>query len=304
MLHRFAGETIATSLDLGLNVAAATATPDVVVTVEHVAQIEHPGIDTVLHRGMLDGAPWKLASLPDSGGWLMELGLGCMAIVNSDGTQITVQALPEAPEEWLSEVVTTWALVYRLAVNERPTFHASAAAIDPNRAIAICGAGFSGKSTMAAAVCALGGQLLSDDVLAVNFPSTGQPVVWSTAASVKLRGVSGELNEHLDGDTSTTFDDRLRVAQVSSLDAAPIERLVFLEPDAAPELTAISPGQATVKLLNNSKVGMWDWDSARDREFEAACELAERVPGFVIGREPEPATAASLLRAARRLVDF
>jgi hypothetical protein len=301
-VYRFADDQVESELDLAL-IASPASHPDipvnVTISVTMTDSIESPRFSHLLHRGDLDGAPWALGVLANDDGWAAVLGSGCTARISADARNIVLTALHSAPDEWLAEALVNWALVYRLAILGRPSFHASAATLDGVRAVAICGATHSGKSTMAAAALALGGSLLADDVLVPRI-QTDAVVVPSTASAVKLRGRARSLADEVAG--TITFDDRLRVADAAPTSSLPLSHIVFLDPLADAEVHPLRPDEVAVRLLAESKVGAWLWDDARQREFDVACDLADRVPGFVAGRsQTGNPTPANLLDDCSRL---
>jgi hypothetical protein len=298
-IYRYADERIECDRELPLvPTVDDDAAVDALVVVRHADAIESPAFSELLHRGDLDGSPWALGVLADGSGWGAVFGPGCVMRLGNDTSRVELTALPSAPAEWLADAIVAWALVYRLAVRGRPAFHASAATVDGKRAVAICGPTLSGKSTMAAAALAVGGSLLADDVV-VPFVSGDRVMVSSTASAVRLRGVARSLSRS--DDTTVTFDGRLSVPAIAPTDALPLARLVFLDPTAGPDLRPLRPDEVAVRLLAESKVGAWAWQDARDREFEVACSIADRVPGFVIGRRSGAASVAHLTAACDRV---
>jgi hypothetical protein len=297
-LYLFADERIDCRLDLPLTVSAADVPADVEVAVRSADTLESPRFTTLLHRGDLDGAPWALGVLADGNGWGAVLGTGCIAHISADARRVDVTSLHGAPDDWLAEAIVGWALVYRLAILGRPSFHASAATLDGQRAVAICGPTHSGKSTMAAAALALGGSLLADDVFVPDVTDDAI-VVPSTASAMKLRGSARALGDEASGDV--TFDDRLRLTDDEPSTSLPLSHVVFLDPAADSQLRALPSDEVVVRLLAESKVGTWSWDDARAREFDIACEVARRVPGYVVGRSSEAPSRSALIAACSRL---
>ncbi|WP_420453066.1 hypothetical protein [Ilumatobacter sp.] len=317
--YRFAGDVVDSDVTLGLTPGDGPA--DVTVTTTLTTRLVGPEVADVLHHGRLDGAPWSLATRGDGPGWCMVFGHGCVATMSADRSRIELRVHPDGPDEWIAEVITGWALVYRLAVAGRATFHASTVTLDGADAVAIAGPGHSGKSTMAAAVVALGGSLLGDDVLAAEVDAEvdvgvggsrvggsrvggrGGVVVHSTSSVLKLRGLAQELRRRSTSAPTTTFDGRLAVRADPAPDRARLVALHFLDPAAPAGRRPIDPDEAAVLLVANSKVGTWSWDEASANEFDAACDLADRVPAYVVGRGDGATTVAQLERIAADLFD-
>lgn len=296
---RFAGETVECAIDLPL-VPSDTDSPDVRVTIGYSDRLHAPEMGTLLHRGGLEDAPWAMGTLADGGGWGFVFGHGCVATMTPDRSEIAITTLPQAPDEWLGETISGWALVFRLAAGGRSTFHASSVTLDGSTAISISGPGHSGKSTMAAAAVALGGGLLGDDVMASRIDGE-RVLIQSTASRMKLRGAAKMIDTRLAGTGTTTFDDRLSVSATNSHDNVALSAIYFLDRSESSGIRPLASNETVVRLIDNSKVGSWLWDDARDREFDTACEIAERVPGFVLGRSEDLDSVDDLLDVATSL---
>ncbi len=313
MIYRFAGENIECSLDLPLTHAENAASPDVVVTVEEADTLPAAQpIDVMLHEGILSGMHWKFGTVDGGAGWAFEFGEAASGAISNDRSAIHVFALRSVPKEWIAEAVTGWALVYRLAVGGQATFHGSAVTLDGESAVAILGPTGSGKSTLAAASLAIGGAMIADDVLAprvalsrVDDRDVESYVLDTTGAAVKLRGAAQKLAERFAdaGDTATTFDNRHQVRAATHDGPIQLDRIYFLDPAQPDGIVRIDPIQVAIRLCGNAKVGFWSSTNELGNDFEAACELAERVPGFTIGRpaEPSSATPEHLVAIARSL---
>lgn len=293
--YLYAGDTVETELDLPLT-PSFSAVVDVRISIHRVDSVPTFEFTSLLHRGDMDDSPWALGVLADGSGWGAVLGVGCAARISQDAKQIEMSALHEAPDEWLADALVGWALVYRLAVVGRPAFHASAVTLDASSAIVLCGASHSGKSTMAGAALALGGSLVSDDVLVPTVVGD-QVVVHNTASRVKLRDLAKAFGDGETTDARPTFDDRLSVADTAPTSGLPLARIVFLDPDGPPGVRPLEPDDVVFRLLANSKVGTWSWPDGRNHEFDLACDVAARVPGFAAGRDAGAVTRDMLLRA-------
>ena len=312
-MYRFAGETIASDIDLALPSAGEAdvgSGADVTVEIEPADRLPEVRIGQVLQDGVMSGMHWRFGTAPDpADGWVFGFGDAAAGTIDPARSRIHLVARRQVPDEWLGEAIVAWALVYRLAVGGRTTFHGSAVTLDGDTAVAVLGPTTSGKSTLAAASLALGASMIADDVLAPRW-SDGHVVLDPTGTAVKLRGSAQALADHLDGGPDsphrhTTFDDRLSVDAALASGPARLTRLFFLDPGGADGVHPIDPISVATRLVANAKVGVWTSADSLGDDFEAACDLADVVPGFTIGRTAETSSpsAETLLSIARSLFD-
>ena len=312
VLHRFAGDTVES--DIALALPGPEADPigeiDVTVRVTKADRLPDVRLGTVLQDGVMSAMHWRFGTAADpADGWMFGFGNAAAGTITPDRSQVEIVARREVPDEWIGEAIVAWALVYRLAVGGRTTFHGSAVTLDGDAAVAVLGPTTSGKSTLAAASLALGARMIADDVLAPRW-SHGDVLLDPTGTAVKLRGSAQELADHVDGGPDaphrhTTFDDRLSVDAVLATGPARLSRLFFLDPGGPDGIHPIDEIAVATRLVANAKVGVWNSADALGDDFEAACDLADAVPGYLIGRSattssPRPET---LLRLARSLFE-
>ena len=288
MLGLFAGDVVHSDLTLDLLPAAAGRQHDVRIDVKRVDSVDDlPTLD--LERMLLDGflgnMPWRFGELGDDG-WGFQFGNGCCGRLSPDGTIIELFAERTVPDEWIAEAVTGWVLVYRLAIAGRSTFHGSAFSFDGESAVAVLGPSESGKSTLAAAAVSLGASVITDDVLAPRIEG-GRVLLDSTGTAVKLRDVAQDLLP--ESRSASTFDGRRSVTVPVVGSSVILNRVYFIDPGNAVPIAALDAIDVATRLCANSKVGFWNSAEERGNDFEAACDIADLVSGFTIGRSTDGA---------------
>jgi hypothetical protein len=112
---------------------------------------------------------------------LPELG----RVLASDGQMLEVEPLESVAVEELVPFLmgTGWGAL--LGQRGLLTLHAAVVARE-GRAIAICAARGTGKSTTAGAMCRAGAQLVCDDLAAVSVDEEGMPLMWPDGRCLKL----------------------------------------------------------------------------------------------------------------------
>lgn len=148
------------------------AEPDVLVRLRPVPeQLEAP-----TRRGpvwQLDGRRFLL-TLPGIGRFLAE-----------DGRILDMEPAPGIDPADALPFLTGTCFGALLHQRGAMVLHASTVEVD-GRAIAVCGPSGTGKSSLAAALCAAGCRFVGDDIAAVSLDGAGQPVVWPDGRMLKL----------------------------------------------------------------------------------------------------------------------
>lgn len=286
MLGLFAGDVVQSDLALELLPASAGQRPDVHIAVARVDTVDDlPELDIarMLLDGFLGEMPWRFGELAD-GGWGFQFGRGCCGRLSPDGTIVELIAEQTVPDEWIAEAVTGWALVFRLAVAGRSTFHGSAFSFDGESAVAVLGPSESGKSTLAAAALALGASMVTDDILAPRIEG-GRVLLDSTGTTLKLRDVAQDFLP--DTRSALTFDGRRNISVPVVAAPLVLERVYFIDLGNAAPIKAIDAIEVATRLCANAKVGFWTSAEERGNHFEAACDIADLVSGFTIGRSTD-----------------
>ena len=229
---------------------------------------------------------------------------GAGAFFIRQGNKITVDPEPNADERTLRLCLLGPALSLALHQRGRFVLHGSAVAIG-GRAIGFLGGNGWGKSTLAAACHRLGHEMITDDVLVIDFdaetpailPSYPQFKLWPKAATAL-----GELPDSLPI-VHPEFDKRARpVTQRFARSSVPIRGFYVLGRGEALTIERLSPPEGLRSLLNywyGRRFGA-PWLRAIDRRayFERSANLAKCVR---ISRLLRPGDLSSLETQVRLL---
>jgi len=299
----YAGDVIECVHELSLPRATNSSTPDTSIQVRQVETLPPLPDRTFVSRGLMIGNEWSLGRRSDDSAWIFAMPPLAHCRMSADGSEISIETPLTTHDATLRELIVSWILVYRLAALGRPTFHGSAIEVEPGRAVAIFGPSHSGKSSAAIALCSVGGKLISDDVVAIEVGDDLAIRVGATSASIAVRE---ELEHHVTGEMAShrASDGRL-IARVETV-ASPValEQLVFLTGQRGRQhTTPLSGPLAVAQLIANSKMVTWVDGAARASEFEAACEVADRVTAVALTppdlRLPDGADALRSLLLSR-----
>jgi hypothetical protein len=277
----FAGEVVVSELPLGLGVSSSPT--DVTIVIETGCRQVRPDFTDYVVRGLRAGQEWALGRATGSNDWHFHVAPYATGTITADGTRIVVRPAPTVTASTLAELITTWILVYRLAVLDRWSFHGSAVRLTDGDALVVLGPSGAGKTSTAAALIAAGCELIADDTVAGGVDGD---IAWiaPTSTTLRLRYHARQLVPAMN--PTATFvadDDRLIVAVRPASAPTPARCLAFLRRgtgDTAVE--HLRPDQVVQRLLLNSKIATWWDDRYRAHEFEAACDLADKVPAFEI----------------------
>lgn len=121
-----------------------------------------------IHEWRLPGGRlWlSIGRVPD--GYLLRFPDQADFVVSADGTRIAVHATPHLPEETLRHLLIDQVLPLTLSRRGRLTLHASAVHLPGIGTVGFVGETGRGKSTLAVALAARGGRILTDDCLAID----------------------------------------------------------------------------------------------------------------------------------------
>jgi hypothetical protein len=164
----------------GLNIGSYLPLPELAETESSADVAIRPG--TVLHPAettQSEQCIWATAT--EAIFFWEEVG----TILVRDGKEIIVDAVPDANPDILRLFLLGSALGTLLHQRGLLVLHGSAVAINGS-AIAFLGESGWGKSTTVAALCAQGHQMVADDVLVIDFTTTGNPIVFPGFPQVKL----------------------------------------------------------------------------------------------------------------------
>ncbi len=207
----------------------------------------------------------------------------CDFVGDPDLADITVHLHPGA-DPGLIPVLAAGALVaVHLKLRHELVMHASAVQLE-GRALAFVGASGMGKSTLAAALCNNGCELVTDDVLRVDLTA---PLarVYPGGTESRLRMNARELADTAPSDAvRTTADGRLALRpRACAGEPLPLAACVVPLPTRkAEDVSArrLRNAQALLRMIQFPRVVGWSEPSSTASEFQALADLVERVPVF------------------------
>jgi hypothetical protein len=201
-------------------------------------------------------------------------------MVAKHAARIDCHPMPGCPVESVEHLLLDQVLPRALCLRGRPCLHASAAAID-GRAVVLLGPAGSGKSTLCAALCRHGAELVCDDAASLERTGTGV-VAYTGYPSIRLWPDSAAALLGKDHGLAqvTPRTDKVRLARPVAAPRVDVARLVLLEgaePDSAPTLEDV-PAAAAFPLLAPFVHRIDPEDSAAmEAEFELLTALCQHV---------------------------
>jgi hypothetical protein len=121
------------------------------------------------HQWRLPGGQVWLSIGRVAGGYVLRFPEQADFVVSADGSAVVVHAARHLPDDTLRHLLIDQVLPLALSRRGRFMLHASAVHIPGVGTVAFAGETGRGKSTLAAALAARGGRLLTDDCLAIDF---------------------------------------------------------------------------------------------------------------------------------------
>lgn len=196
----------------------------------------------------------------------------------------------------LAVLVTGNVLNMWLVLRGELVLHASAVAFE-GHTIAFCGDSGSGKSTLAGQLCSLGAELITDDLLRVEFAEKAA-FGHTGSARLRLRDQAAALAAALGGKSTNTADGRTAVRPSSA--TATSHRLDLLVwpyvGDDVNELRIESMRKADTwnAVLSFPRMGGLQDRALLGRQFDLASKLADSVPSVIAWIPMQPAPSAEL----------
>ena len=195
--------------------------------------------------------------------------------------EVTYHLDPSADHGLLTVLATGALLAVHLTLNSHLVLHASAVRVG-DRALAFVGASGMGKSTLAAALCGRGCDLVADDVLRVDLGRSALVYPGSTENRLRMaaRGLADGAPE---ADVRPTADGRLALRSSVHAEALPLAACVIPRPSRSVvdvSVERLTGARAFVRMSQFPRVLGWRDPSVLDGSFQGLADLVERVPIF------------------------
>ncbi|OLF15715.1 hypothetical protein [Actinophytocola xanthii] len=243
---------------------------------------ERPGSERLAEVTRPDGSIFYTLGRSASGTVLRYPGL-CDFAGDPTLSTVSVHLAPGADEGLLSVMISGTLLAVHLMLRHAHVLHASAVHRD-GRALAFVGSSGMGKSTVSAALCGVGCDLVSDDLLRVD--RVGETLlVHPGGTESRLRPSARPLATAAPADTvRETADGRLAVSpRTWTGDPLPLAACVVPRPDRAAQRVAVRRLRPSIALLSLSRyprVLGWSDPASAAAAFQSLADLVERVPVF------------------------
>lgn len=249
--------------------------------------------------------PMLRAGLTADRGHVLDYWDGTRCTIDASGTRLVLESPPGAGDP--VELLLGLGLAFALRLRGHLAVHAAGIDIG-GEGVLLAGLPRAGKSTLAAALHALGHHAVSDDVCVIDFVG-GRTSVHAGPRRLRLRADSRAVLERAVGRAlrlSAAPDGRhLDLALPrTAVTSTPIGGIYWLErldtiEESGPQVRSLSAADALVRLISDTwGARLLDADMRR-REFERACTLIEGVRTRVLRYADGP---ANLMAAAECLV--
>lgn len=204
----------------------------------------------------------------------------CDVVGDRDFRDLTVHRDPAADEGMLPVLIAGTVLAVHLMLRPSLVLHASAVQVGES-ALAFVGSSGMGKSTLAAALCALGCGLVSDDLLRVDRVAD-RMVTHPGGTESRLRPSARELAAT--GDAYETADGRLASRPRTSV-AGTLPLAACVVPRPRKDVTTVTaarlrPSAALLRLSRYPRVLGWTDGASMGHAFQSLADLVERVPVY------------------------
>lgn len=239
-----------------------------------------PAIGTVLAE--LDLGDTGFAVTQSQTGYVIRTYGTCDFSVDPDLSEVSVHRDRTCSEELAALLLSGTALSTVLTLKGLCVIHASAVALE-GRQLAFIGPSGQGKSTLAAALCARGAALISDDALRCDVEGNSARC-FGGSQSIRLREkawslvtVASQREGSLTVDGRCAIEPKLSAAASLVLDGLIAPRTV-LEPCVT--VTALSGSAALAELARCARIACWMSPNIRRVQFELLAGLARVVPMY------------------------
>jgi hypothetical protein len=239
-------------------------------------------------------------------GYTMRFPATCDFRISPDLSTIDVDTDRDADEGIVSLLFSGNVLSSILNLRGACVLHASAVQLH-SFTVGFIGHSGSGKSSIAAALCAEGGKLVSDDTLRVEVID-GTLSCYAGGTRIRLRPNARWLADSFAPlSTRETVDGRLSLAP-PTIDVAyvPLDALLvptLVEHSAEQSLRRLSGQEALLMLLRNPRVAPWRTDDPIRRHFGVCAQIADRLPVFEVSVPWGKQMGSNLLMTLNQALD-
>lgn len=203
-----------------------------------------------------------------------------------DGKEIIINPRPDVEQSIIR--LPLFGTVMAVLLHQRGflVLHASAVSLGDS-AIAFIGDKGQGKSTMAATLYGLGHNLIADDVVAVDFDSTGSPRVVSSFPLMKLWPEAAIATLGDDPQTLAKIHPQVEKRSRSISErfvkaSLPLERVYTLTHGGVSVIKSLPPQEAIKELIRNSYMARFGKQFLQGHEaawhFHKCIKLANNIP--------------------------
>lgn len=204
----------------------------------------------------------------------------CEATLDRSRRSIVVHSSPGADPAMLSIIVGGGVLAHAVAAEGRLVLHASAVETG-GRALAVAGPSGTGKSTLAAILCADGARLISDDALRCEGSADGA-ICFPGNRAIRLRPGAASLARGIEGAEVRETVDARTAAVPAHVTSEPIELAAVIVPLPSREARALEVDRlgamdGLVELLRHPRLIGWRAADQIGRLFEATTTVARSV---------------------------
>lgn len=234
----------------------------------------------VLSKINVDGIHYYSYATED--GFLIRYPRICEVVVDRDLTtaKVFIASVDKRPTAELLVAANLFAQL--LTIRGDCVLHASAVEKD-GLALAFVGAPGTGKSTIAAVLCAAGARLITDDVLRI-VPDDGRLRCALGSTQLRLRGHASELARMIEGDVDQSHDQRTTVAPASPSRDPLLAGIVFGQAsrtDTKVGISRLRAADALLRLTMFPRVLGWEDPRVNEQTFRWNSRLAREVPAYV-----------------------
>jgi len=188
---------------------------------------------------------------------------------------------PSRDVGWLQAFLAANVFGHLLALAGKPGLHASAVSFPEGVVAFVAGSG-QGKSTMAALLCAEGGCLMTDDLLALEL-KPNEVLCHTGSQQIRLKEKAASLASLFPQQTSKTPDDRLSISLSCEPPSTLLGAIVVPQPSKTEtriKTERLSEKEAFLRIAAASYLGAWKTSEGTQSRFRNAGEIVRKVPVF------------------------